>query len=73
MPNHNAKLRGDEKVVRTGDIRIAKLKDGGRRLTHPSGHEDIETPEMQASELAMLDSLMEETKLRRDQYAEEIK
>jgi len=55
------------------NVRVSKINGGGRKITHPSGHEDIETPKMQADELARMDEAVDEAKRQRDQYAEEIK
>ena len=49
------KLQPDEASVKMyGSIRIATLKVGGRRLTHPSGHVSIETVEILAVERSRL-------------------
>ena len=73
MANHNPNPRSDESSVFVrGGIRRGKLKTGGRRLTHPSGLEVIETAEQMAEELERLTDAVQEATERRDEYAQEI-
>ena len=46
MSNTRTDLRADEREQeKEGEIRISILKNGGRRLVHPSGRECIESPD----------------------------
>ena len=65
--------RADERAVFIrGGIRRGALADGGRRLTHPSGLEVIETTEQMAEELERLNEAVVEATEQRDEYAAEI-
>ena len=57
MPNieHSTELADDErKVLIAARMRIAYLKDGGQRITHPTGLVSIQTPEQRADERVRL-------------------
>ncbi len=50
---HSLEKEADEVKVRIeAGMRIAKLQGGGRRITHPSGHVSIETPQQRAQQRA---------------------
>ena len=69
MLEHNTKLEADEiKVTIGAKMRIANLKDGGRRITHPTGRVCIETPEQIMKERKLLEEAVVEAQKQLNAY-----